>query len=246
MTPEEASRLYGQLTRYGTHYDPNVDAYCPPLLRIKNGNIAKRQPKVREMGTNYWKSQCSFRHLGTSGRIEELKDRVRNRDRSKDIAIKQELDRIQSLLDVHNAQQEKEREERWWQDPSIRLELKIESDAQRALKALLDQNPGLRNSVRIIRTRTNALTYWSQQFGLACQTVEPPQSILMNDWLSWGSWSVIGRADLVQQQVNKLSEQAKKEAQAEQARADAAEEAKRLEQRKRQAALLDEAKGLND
>lgn len=248
MTPEEVNKAYAKLTRYNSSFDPNVDQYCPPLVRIKNGNIAKRQPPVRQMRADYWKSQCSFRGLKTAGGVEELKDRIRSRDRSRDIPIKQELDQVQALLDAHREQKEKEDAERWWLDPSVKLELKVQSDAQRALKALLDRDPGIRNSVLVIQATTDTLTYWAEQFGLACGIVEPAQSMLTgrNDWLSWNAWSVIGRADLVRQQVEKINNQAKTEALAAKMRADAAMEARRVEQRNREAALLEEAKSLND
>lgn len=248
MGPDELASFSAQCTRYGTSFDENVDHYCPPLVRIKNGNVAKRQPQVREMGTNYWKAQCSFRGLKTTGRVEELKDRIRNRDRSQDAAVKQEQDRIRGLLDAHYEKKALEDAERWWQDSSIKLELKVQSDAQRALKELLDRDPGIRNSAFVLQTRSNALTYWAQQFGLACQIVEPPQSMLagMDDWLSWGSWSVVGRADLVQQQVDTLTRQASSEARAERDRVNSAREAKRVELQTQFDAFVDEAKRQED
>lgn len=248
MSPEEVASLSSQTRRYGHGLDMDVDQYCPPLIRIKNGNVAKRQPHVRQMGADYWKSQCSFRHLKTSGRVDELKDRIRERDRSKDIVIKQELDRIRGLLNAHYEQQEKEDTERWWQNPLTKLERKIESDAQRALAELLERDPAVRNSVLVIRTSTTALSYWAAKFGLACQNAEPAQSMISvtDDGLSWGSWTVIGGADMVQQQVNKMSEQVELETQREKARQDAAREARRVEKQNRHAALINEARRQDD
>jgi hypothetical protein len=248
MTPEEVTKLYAQKTRYNTQFDADPDQYCPPLVLRKDGKVAKRQPQVREMGVNYWKAQCSFRGLKTSGRIDELKDLVRNRDRGKDIAIKQEQDRIQALLDAYHEQKRKEDEERWWQEPSIKIELKIESDAQRALSELLDRDPGIRDSTLLVQTRSNALTYWAQQLGLACQTVQPPRSMLdaAASWLGWGSWTMIGRADLVQHEVNEMSAQAIIEIERESARVEAAREAQTAQQRNRHAAMMDEARSQAD
>ncbi|SMR49803.1 unnamed protein product [Zymoseptoria tritici ST99CH_3D1] len=257
MTPEEAGRLEKQLRRYNTAFDDNVDQYCPALVRTKKGTVAKRQPQVRNMGTDYWKGQCSSRGLRTTGKIEDLKDLIRGRDRSKDVTIKQEIDNIQQTLDAYRKQKEKEDFERWWKDPSVRLELKIDSDAERALTELLEKEPAVRSSCLVIQTRSNALKYWAEQYKLACQIVEPPESMLQSSYGFWGHWTVIGRPDLVQQQVEKLSQQCnaeKKEAKArfdradkqERIRAAQAEEQKRQQLRARRAVLLREAAELAD
>ena len=259
MTPEEVQKLQEQLTRYGTSYDPEVDQYCPPLVRIKSGAIAKRQPKVRDMGTHYWKAQCSFRGLKVSGRIYDLKDRVRDRDRTKDVTIKHELDRVSALLREHYRQEEIKRVERRWKDPSTSLEWKVECNAQRALKELLEQEPVTRGLCLIVQTISSALIYWAKEFDLACEIVEPPESMFkeLSEWGTAGSWTVLGRKDLVQQKAKMISAQAKAEAQAaqakaeaeaqaEQARADRAKAAKAQEEKVKYAAILEEAKEMAD
>ncbi|KJY00660.1 hypothetical protein TI39_contig319g00001 [Zymoseptoria brevis] len=195
MTPEEVGRLEKQLRRYSTAFDDNVDQYCPILVRTKKGTVAKRQPQVRNMGADYWKGQCSFRGLRTIGKIEDLKDLIRGRDRSKDVTIKQGIDKIQQTLGVYRKQKEK-------------------ADSS---DELLEKEPAMRSSCLVIQTRSNALKHWAEQYKLACQIVEPPESMLQSSYGFWGHWTVIGRPDLVQQQVKKLSQQCnaeKKEAKA--------------------------------
>ena len=248
MTPEEANKLEKQQFRYNRPFDLNVDQYCPPLKRIKSGAIAKHQPKTQNMGTDYWKAQCSFRGLKTSGRIDDLKDLIRSRDKSKDAAIKQEQDRITAVLHAYYDQKELDDEEREWKKSSTTLEWKVGSDAQRALKELLEVRPETRDSCVVVQTSSTALNYWAKKFDLAIETVTPPKSAM-----SWSSWTVIGRADMVQKQVQKLGLQVDLEAKAARvqaakatAKADIARAAKLKEKQTKLAALLAEAKKMKD
>jgi hypothetical protein len=85
MTLEEYKRAKRESERYGHRFDSNLDrTYFPEPLRNKNGKIAARQPDIPKANTPYWKAQCSFRGLKTSGTIEDLQARLRCRAAKKD------------------------------------------------------------------------------------------------------------------------------------------------------------------
>lgn len=243
--PTEANT---QLSRYGHSFDSGVDQFCPPLVRNKNGAISKRQPRVQEMPIEYWKAQCSFRRLKTIGRKNELKDRIRNRDHAQDIAIKRRLDRAQALLDAEHELEEKARFERWWKHPTTQVETKIGFDKDRALKELLDQDPGILNSVLVLKKGSDSLVHSVRELGLSCQMFKPPRSMTARktSYISGSFWSVLGREDLVQEYVNRMKEQTDTEAKTPVAMPNAVGEARKAEQQNRGAALLAKAKEMDD
>ncbi|KAF7198230.1 hypothetical protein HII31_00586 [Pseudocercospora fuligena] len=235
MASEEYSRLQSQIFRYGHNYDQNVDQYCPPLVKTKKGEIAKRQPKVPPQNVQYWKAQCSFRGLKTTGRIEELRDRVRNRDKARDAGFKLEHDRIKHLLDLQGQKLQAEENERHWHDPETSLDEKARIDAYRALKEHLELNNGIRQSSMIIKAASKDLVDAATKFGLACQIVKAPNSMVDRFELfnAWSRLTVIGHATAVAATATKLAERAAHDQRQQ-------ELAEQREEAERQAALLAE------
>jgi hypothetical protein len=65
------------LRKYGASFQADLSEYLPILL--KNGSINKGKSRhQKQQSPDWWRSQCAFRGLSTSGRIEELQARLRS------------------------------------------------------------------------------------------------------------------------------------------------------------------------
>jgi hypothetical protein len=96
------------LTRYGFHFDPACDRYLPAvdLKKTKAGKIAKCQPSVTRQPKRWWQAQCSFRGLRTGGNVEDLQQRIRQRDKSLEDGIAQEQEQLRSLVETTETKQQ--------------------------------------------------------------------------------------------------------------------------------------------
>lgn len=246
MTPEEIERAQKSLSRYNERFDPNVDQHLPAdLVKTKKGAIAKRQPHYAKRTQAYYKAQCSFRGLRTTGSTDELQQILKFRDRSHDVSVKQALDRTRALLDAEYEKQEKESAERWWNDPVRILEEKANEDAMRALRESLMREDLLTTSCAVLNLEGRALETAAQQLGLAYKLVNAPRS-KRRAGFGPACVHVVGNSKAVRQRARQISDEAaNEERQLEQKRQ--AEIAARREARiQKERALLAEATQMED
>jgi hypothetical protein len=176
MTPTEYKEAKRNSERYGHHFDSNIDrTYFPEPLRNKNGKIAARQPNIPKANTPYWKAQCSFRGLKTSGTVEELQARLRTRDKSKDSELQKKASEASTLVYQEDRARAAAEAERWWNDPSRTFCEHLEKDSHRALKENLERGVTLRRSCEILpMSYLFDLQKPASELGLSWQRVRAP------------------------------------------------------------------------
>lgn len=246
MTPEEIERAPKSLSRYNERFDPNVDQHLPAdLVKTKKGAIAKRQPHYPKRTQAYYKAQCSFRGLRTTGSTDELQQILKFRDRSNDVRVKQALDRTRELLDAEYEKQEKESAERWWNDPARTLEEKANEDAMRALRESLMKEDLLTASCAVLTLDAWGLERAAQQLGLAYQLVNAPRS-MCRAVFGPASVHIVGSAKAVRQRAKQISDEAAEEERQIEEKRQAALAARREAMIQKQRALLSEAMRMED
>lgn len=113
----------------------NLDAKLPqPVVKTKAGKVAKRQPPYNGRPKSYYRAQCSFRGLKTSGGKDELQQLLQHRDVRIDLEIRHELDQLEKEKSAYEDKQQEVLFEQWWSDPATTFERKLLHSSQRALQ----------------------------------------------------------------------------------------------------------------
>ncbi|KAK4496922.1 hypothetical protein PRZ48_011371 [Zasmidium cellare] len=242
MTPEDYKRLHGKLNRYGEHYDPNVDTHLPPdLVKTKKGAIAKRQPYFRPRSAAYYKAQCSFRGLKTSGKIDELQQLLKMRDVSQDARVKEELNTVRAQVNAYQEAERRREAERWWADPGRTLEEKVLRDAFRAVEESLAKEDVLKTSCCVFRNCSADLEAAARRFGLAYEFVDlAPGSFLVN------ARQVVGQEGAVKAAAKRIRDEVEQQRREAEARRQAEISRQRAAAKARQEQMMSEAKQAAD
>lgn len=237
MESNEYEKLSKELSKYGHRYDSAIDRHLP--IRNKNGSIRK-QRRDQMQTQAYWKSQCSFRGLKTTGGTDELIARLMSRDATKDVECEQNLKRIQDLLDTEldrrTAEQEREvakQHEIWWRKPETTFEEKLRRDCERALREQLVHDERLRKDCILLTPAPLEIEFAARRVGLACEYIE----LAAFGRTGWATY--VGQEHAVKPKALAASRQA------EVRKREAERRAKEAEQAKRQA-LMDEAMSMDD
>ncbi|KAF2170566.1 hypothetical protein M409DRAFT_19385 [Zasmidium cellare ATCC 36951] len=242
MTPEDYKRLHEKLSRYGERFDSNVDTHLPAdLVRTKRGAIAKRQPHFPARNAAYYKAQCSFRGLKTSGKIDELQQLLKTRDIAQDARIKNELEGIQKQVDAYQEEERRREAERWWLDPVRTLDAKTSRDAFRAVEESLAREDVLKTSCHVFARCSDDLEDAARKLNLAYEFIDlAPGSFSMN------ARQIIGQEAAVKAAAKRIREEAEQQRRDAEARCQAEVARRRAAARARQEQMLAEAKQAPD
>lgn len=152
------------------HFDSNVDDHLP--LRIKSGAIAKHQPYGRIRPQAYYRAQCSFRGLRSSGKTDELQQLLKSRDIAQDARIKAELDALVVEVRAYEEEESKAQAELWWQDPVRTLDEKALRNALRALEESLATEDILKTGCHVFGFCSDYIEDAALKLGLAHECIE--------------------------------------------------------------------------
>lgn len=67
----------GLLEYHGHCYDENMERFIPRVTLTKTGKVAKKQIQVPKQLVGWWRAQCVFRGLTSTGTIQELQDHLK-------------------------------------------------------------------------------------------------------------------------------------------------------------------------
>ncbi|KAF2444936.1 hypothetical protein P171DRAFT_286335 [Karstenula rhodostoma CBS 690.94] len=248
MTPEEYNRAKRESKRYDHYFDSNMDRiYFAEPLRNKNGKIAARQPEIPKANTPYWKAQCSFRGLKTSGTIEDLQARLRTRNKSKDAEIEKKSTEASTLVHQEDRRRAAAQAEAWWIDPSRTFREHLEKDSHRALKDNLDKGGSLSRSYELIpMSYLFDLQKPALDLGLSWQRVHAPESYREPNSYRDVTVQIVGQEKAVNKKAKEISAEKQKEVREMEKKRLVAEKAQKAADKAKKQAVLTEAKKMDD
>jgi hypothetical protein len=173
----------GGLRKNGASFHPDVSEYLPILF--KNGSINKARSQRREaQSADWWRAQCAFRGLPTSGSIGDVQARLRSGANT----MIRELDELEKKAKAKwkaedDANQRRARQE--YQDQQCKDEL----NGVNHLKAIFTDNNVTRAS--IFKKDFQGLERAATKLGLQFRWIRAPTISLSFEWDD--SWIIVGR-----------------------------------------------------
>lgn len=173
----------GIIRRNGTTYHANLSEYLPILL--KNGKINKgKSQRQKQQSADWWRDQCTFRGLPTSGSLDVVQARLRSGPNTmiKELGeLAKEAKAKWKTEDVAN--QSRARQE--YQDQQRKDEL---NGVNRLKEIFNDNNATL---ATIFKKDVNGLQHAATKLGLQFRWIQAPYISLSAEWNY--NWIIIGR-----------------------------------------------------
>lgn len=221
------------IIRFGEKYCFDVDHFLP---RSTDGAYCHFNWKIEWRQKTWWQAQCWFRDLSIAGKVVDLQDRIRFRDREDDIEFDQQQAEVKDIADEKYRELHQARDDDAWNSLTT-LERKAEHDAKRLLRDTFLHAESSEDDVLILKLYNNGRARVHQ----ACKALDlehmsvnaPPSCYGSDRWIVVGldRAAVLERTRSIGQQAIKerrRQEIAAAERKAAEARTDAATEQRSL------------------